>query len=70
MNKLLKTGGDTISGFLEIKTTNAINYFKALFKGGPAGWENKYFVMKSAKFYIYQGCGDNYTKPEKVYTLT
>lgn len=67
---LLKSGNDVLSGFLEIKTSTTINYFKALFKGGQAGWENKYFVMKGTKLYIYMGKGENYTKPEKVLTLT
>ena len=30
---LLKSEGDNQSGFLELKTSNAINYLKAIFKG-------------------------------------
>ena len=34
-DQLLKAEGDkNLSGFLELKTSNTINYFKAIFKGG------------------------------------
>lgn len=65
--RLFKSGNDTLTGFMEVKTSSALNYFKALFQGGRSGWENKYFVLKGMKLYIYEG--RSYTKPEKVLTF-
>ena len=69
-SQLFRTGNDTLTGFVEIKSSKALSYFKALFKGGQASWETKYVVLKGMKLYIYAGGGQSYTKPERILTFT
>lgn len=69
-SQLFGVGNDTLTGFVEIKSSKALNYFKALFKGGQVSWETKYVALKGMKLYIYAGGGQSYTKPERVLTFT
>ena len=50
---LFKNNKFDLKGFLELKESSAMNLFKSLFKGDKAKWENKYFVLKGIKLYIY-----------------
>ena len=67
---LQRAGNDALTGFLDVKSGKALNYFKALFKGAQANWETKYMVLKGVKLHIYSGTGKSYTKPEKVLNFT
>lgn len=50
---LFKNSKYELKGFVEVKEVGAINLFKSIWKGDKAIWEDKYFVLKGVKIYIY-----------------
>ena len=52
-NKLITSGSNILTGFLELKQSRAFDIFKALFQGEQARWDRKYFVLKSTELLIY-----------------
>lgn len=61
-----------MTGFLEIRQNKTVNILKSLFRGQSATWERKYCVLRGFRLHIYavQKAGTNYTKPEKIVTLS
>lgn len=63
--KLLKTGSDNFSGFLEIKSNSALNIIKGLLN--KSLWNSRYCVIKNSKLFVYRGAKDK--SPELVLTF-
>ena len=55
-SKLLKSGSDNFSGFLEIKSNSALNIIKGLLN--KSLWNSRYCVIKGGKMFVYRGAKD------------